>query len=162
MKLKTLLATALVCLSATVASAQAIASGGNGVNKINNAQINDEEYANLVTSLQSSCAIVITDPSLLSMVEAKKVEINKEIEQNYTSNPGYYDLYGLDALQEFIEKLEVQQGDCNLDGTVTASDLTKLMIIINANNNDFHGDVNGNGNVEASDITKLLILINKK
>lgn len=125
MKLKTLLATVLLCLCATTMSAQAIVGNGNAANKIQNAQIDDQEYANIVSSLETSCAIVLKAP-FLSLIEAKKAELNKEIEENYTSDPEYYDLYGLDALEQFIVDLEMQQGDVNLDGSFDIDDIQSL------------------------------------
>lgn len=156
MKLKTLLATVLLCLCATTMSAQAIVGNGNAANKILNAQIDDEEYANIVTSLQTSCAIVINDETLRGYVEAKKDALNKEIAEFYAGNPEKYtEEWALDQLEEYIVKLEVQQGDVNTDGIVSGAD---VQAVLNATRGAYSGnaDVNGDGVVSGADIQAVL------
>lgn len=157
MKLKTLLATVLLCLCATTMSAQAIVGNGNAANKILNAQIDDEEYANIVTSLQTSCAIVLKAP-FLSLIEAKKDALNKEIAEFYAGNPEKYnEEWALDQLQEYIETLEKKQGDYNLDGYAESDDVDEMFNAIMSGVCNF--DFNGDGYIESDDIDDMFNFI---
>lgn len=154
MKLKTLLATVLLCLCATTMSAQAIVGNGNAANKIINAQINDEEYANIVTSLETSCAIVLHDETLRGYVVAKKDALNKEIAEFYAGNPEKYnEEWALDQLEEYIVNLEKKQGDINLDGDFDVFDIDDLYEAIFDPALAF--DFNGDGDIDAWDVDDL-------
>jgi len=109
---------------------------------------------NIVVS-HSAVPFDIPDDAFTSNIYQNAVlRVPKSSIDSYRNAPGW---------RNFINIVELTDGDVNVDGTVTASDVTSLFsnLLNNEQENMMNYDQNNDGQVTASDITKIYEIILK-